>query len=244
MTPLPIEWTAPPYIRALQTTRQGGFSQGPWEGANLAMHVGDEEQAVAKNRQELDRWGVPPNPLWLNQIHSNKIFVAERPHTLVPPDADGAITALRGQALAILTADCLPILAYSRDTGRLGAFHAGWRGLAGAILEAGVNALGGEPQNQDWWVGPGIGSEAYEVGLTVQQAFLRVLPDHEKDFFQTGEERWQLNLAQAAVRQLAQAGVQRITQAPWTTNKNNDLFWSYRRQNPCGRTAALVWRET
>ncbi len=248
MTPLVVEWTAPPQVKALQTTRQGGFSQGAWEGANLASHVGDDPTAVEQNRRALLRW-IPQPPLWLNQTHSSKIFDADQPQNTrdnpyqAPPEADGAVTRQRN-VLAIMTADCLPVLAYSRETKRLGAFHAGWRGLAGAILAGGVKALGGAPEDQDWWVGPGIGPEAYEVGLGVKEAFLRYLPEHEGDFLRTGEQTWQLNLAQAARRQLLSAGVTRITMAPWTTSQHKDLFWSYRKQNPCGRTASLLWCES
>ncbi|NNM54584.1 MAG: peptidoglycan editing factor PgeF [Spirochaetales bacterium] len=247
MTPLVVEWTAPPRVKALQTTRQGGVSQGAWEGANMALHVGDDPAAVQQNRQDLLRW-IPQPPLWLNQTHSARIVDADQSRAReqntvqAPPEADGAVTSL-GNVLAIMTADCLPVLAYSRETQRIGAFHAGWRGLAGAILAGGIRALGGAPENQDWWVGPGIGPQAYEVGVGVKEAFLRYLPEHEKDFLRTGDQTWQLNLAQAARRQLLNGGVIRITISPWTTSEHQDLFWSYRKQNPCGRTASLIWRE-
>jgi YfiH family protein len=219
----------------LQTTRDAG---------NLATHVGDDPKLVALHRKNLSQLGVPSEPCWLNQVHSSTVHDFDRGQGL--PQADGAVTGRSGVVLAILTADCLPLLAFSRETDRVGAFHAGWKGLVAGIVENGVTALGGSAEEQDWWIGPGIGPDAYTVGPEVRSAFLATDPEHEDDFYPSLKQpdRWQFDLASAAERRLKRAGVEIICRAPWRTDQNPELFWSYRRDPACGRTATLIWKET
>ncbi|NNM68328.1 MAG: hypothetical protein HKM06_10015, partial [Spirochaetales bacterium] len=202
---LRVVWTAPQGIQALQTTRDAG---------NLATHVGDDPKLVALHRKNLSQLGVPSEPCWLNQVHSCTVYDVDRGPEL--PEADGAVTGRNAVVLAVLTADCLPLLAFSRETGRIGAFHGGWKGLAAGILENGVNALGGSAGEQDWWIGPGISPDTYTVGPEVRAAFLANDPEHDADFSPSLKQadRWQFDLAAAAERRLQRAGVGLISRAP------------------------------
>ena len=232
--PLRAVWTAPQGIQALQTTRDAG---------NLATHVGDDPKLVSLHRKNLSQLGVPSEPCWLNQVHSCAVYDFDQGPAL--PQADGAITGRNSVVLAILTADCLPLLAFSRETGRVGAFHGGWKGLAAGIIEKGVAALGGSAVAQDWWIGPGISPDTYTVGPEVRAAFLAADSEHEADFFPSLKQtdRWQFDLASAAERRLKRSGVELISLAPWRTDRNPELFWSYRSDPACGRTATLIWKE-
>src|SRR5690606_34217353 len=143
------EWQAPGWVRALSTTRQGGVSEGPWGladgragGLNVGDACGDDPPAVASNRARL-RELLPSAPAWLRQVHGREVFRVERaPRTNEPlPAADAMVTAVPECVLAIQTADCLPVLFADRRLPVVAAAHAGWRGLAGGVLEATIDAM-------------------------------------------------------------------------------------------------------
>jgi len=168
------EWDAPVSIRTLVTTRHGGNSKAPFEHFNIAEHVGDNSLDVKKNRQILANL-LPSEPVWLNQIHSNKIMDAST--TMPGSDADGSYTTRANIVSVVMTADCLPVLLCTRQGNAVAAIHAGWRGLAAGILEQGVKKLlqasQCAPEDLLIWLGPAIGPRAFEVGEEVRQTFLK-----------------------------------------------------------------------
>ncbi|MEY2342581.1 peptidoglycan editing factor PgeF [Acidithiobacillus sp. IBUN Pt1247-S3] len=241
---LALDWPFPAGVHAAFSTRQGGSSQTPWESFNLADHVGDAPDAVAANRRLLrNRLALPNEPLWLQQVHGIDIAHWEAESTpLVPPKADAALACNPGATLAILTADCLPVLAASRDGRVIAALHAGWRGLAAGILEAGMRAMQVAPEEILLYLGPAIGAQRYEVGAEVRAAFLAHSPQAELAFRPHGG-RYLADLYLLARQRLAALGVTAIYGGEHCTYTEEKLFFSYRRDGQCGRMASLIWRE-
>ncbi|MGZ8249364.1 laccase domain-containing protein, partial [Methylomagnum sp.] len=162
------DWPAPSGVRAASTLRGGGVSAGPYAGLNLGAHVGDDPAHVEANRRRLAAaLNLPAEPVWLIQVHGRRTVRAEAPGDRV---ADAAYTRESGVVCAVMTADCLPVLLCSRDGEAIAAAHAGWKGLAGGVIESAVDALGGRDTLA--WLGPAIGPEAFEVGGEVRAAFL------------------------------------------------------------------------
>ena len=242
MTFLHPSWNAPSGVHSLQTTRTGGVSTGTFESLNLALHVGDDPALVWQNRRllrEAQNW--QHEPVWLNQVHGTLVVHAEGVDASEMPTADGCVTRRRGLPLVVMTADCLPVLATDRAGTVVGAFHAGWRGLADGILAQGVEALGSAPEDLIFWVGPGIGQNDYQVGDEVWSVFVRHDSAHREDFVHDGPGSWRFDLSGAAARQLRNLGVGEVHQAPWESHRDKDLFFSHRREAPCGRTASVIW---
>src|SRR3954468_21726456 len=142
-------WPVPARVRAWVTERAGGVSDGPYATLNLAAHVGDAPDRVAENRARLRACvPLPSEPVWLEQVHGATVLDLDR--DAVNP-ADGAVTSRAGVVCAVLTADCLPVLFASRDGGRVGIAHAGWRGLLNGVLSATVRALRTPPSEIVVW---------------------------------------------------------------------------------------------
>jgi YfiH family protein len=226
------------------TLRTGGTSRGVYASFNLGDHVGDEAGAVAANRARLRaELGLGVEPYWLRQVHGT--VVADAAPGLAPPAADAAVTALPGIACVVLTADCLPVLFATRDGSRVGAAHAGWRGLAAGVLEATVRALcaaGTAPADLLAWLGPAIGPQAYEVGSDVHDALLAADPGATAALRPGRPGHWWLDLYAAARRRLAAAGVTAVYGGAACTATEADRFFSHRRDGLCGRQATLIWR--
>jgi YfiH family protein len=232
---------APPGIRAGTTTREGGVSLGARASLNLAAHVADDPAAVAANRARLGAaLALPAEPFWLQQVHG--IDVAVPDGTGIAPVADAAVTFESGRVLAVLTADCLPVVFASRDGRRIGVAHAGWRGLLAGVLERTVAALGVAPTELVAWLGPAIGPAAFEVGGEVRDAFLDAAPADAPAFVPNARRRWQADLPALARARLARAGVEAVTASGLCTHADPDRFYSHRRDPATGRQATLVWR--
>lgn len=229
------DWPAPPNVRAVTTTRVGGFSTGPWSGLNLGSRCGDDVQDTERNRAWLD--ALLPSPArWLRQVHGVRVVnLGEWPGG--EPEADAAVSFEQGQVCAILTADCLPVFFCSRRGDRVGVAHAGWRGLAAGILRATIDALEEDPSDLLAWLGPAIGPESYEVGAELAEAFQE---DYPTGFTRHGD-RYLLDLYALARVKLDQAGVRRIGGGGFCTFKESDRFYSYRRDGVTGRMASLIW---
>jgi YfiH family protein len=142
----------------------------------------------------------------------------------------------------VQVADCLPVLLAARDGSVVGAAHAGWRGLAGGVLESAVRALGAEPAEVLAWLGPAIGPRHFEVGAEVRAAFLAADPAAAAAFAPNPRGRWQCDLYSLARQRLAALGVAQVYGGGWCTYADAARFFSYRRDGRCGRMAALIWR--
>jgi hypothetical protein len=245
MKVLTAGWEAPPGVSAFTTLRTDGVSVGPYASLNLGGHVGDDPDAVRQNRLLVrQNRGWDTEPLWLNQVHGTVVVRAEDQAPGSVPTADGAVTARPGQPLVVMTADCLPVVACDRAGTVVGAFHAGWKGLLAGVLETGMEALGAAPAQILVWIGPAIGPESYQVGPEVRDAYLAADRAHEADFVPDGPGHWKFDLAGAAVRRLAAAGVTAVTRSSWDTCRDADLFFSHRRAHPCGRIGTFICLET
>ena len=161
-----------------------------------------------------------------------------------PPAADGAVTSRPGLPCAVLTADCLPVLLCDTGGTRVGVAHAGWRGLAGGVVESTVRRMDTEPRELLAWLGPGIGREAYEVGVEVKEAFAALDPGAAQCFAANARGRWQADLYGLARQRLQAAGVEAIYGGGRCTHTESERFFSHRREAPCGRMATLIWLDS
>jgi polyphenol oxidase len=240
------DWPAPSCVRALSTQRWGGVSAYPFESMNLGAHVGDVPADVAENRRRLRQAAdLPAEPVWLNQMHGIDVADLDRVDTMVPavPSADAAITRRTGRICAILAADCLPVLFASESGDAVGAAHAGWRGLAGGVLEATVAALRIDPRSLLAWLGPAIGPAHFEVGPEVREALLRDDPAAEAAFMVNPRGRFMADLPTLARSRLGRLGIERVYGGRYCTFQRRDQYFSYRRDGKTGRQATLIWLE-
>ena len=237
------DWDAPG-VGALMTTRAGGGSEAPFDRMNLRLEVGDDPIAVAANRDILAT-ACGAQPVWLDQVHGARVVRLRDTHSPSAP-ADASITTEPGIACAVQVADCLPVL-FAADAGRaVGAAHAGWRGLAGGVLEATLAALceaaGCAPVQVQAWLGAAIAPAHFEVGADVLAAF-DVAADavSARHFTPTVPGKWRADLPGLARDRLRAAGVERIGGGSWCTYADASRFFSYRRDRITGRMAAAVW---
>lgn len=238
MTNLLANWPAPPNIQALTTTRTLGFSVSPYDKNNLALHVGDKEEHVHANRSALvSTLQLPTNPIWLEQTHSNLCVVVEEDTNRC---ADAAVTRRINSPLAIMTADCLPIVLCDRNGSEIAAIHAGWRGLANGIIE---NTLAKMVNRSDLllaWIGPAICQACYEVGDEMYQTYVSRYPFTKTTFRKNGTHRY-ANLPKMAELIFQAQGVSAVFQSAACSFELKNKFYSYRREAQTGRMATLIW---
>lgn len=247
-TELPLihpDWPAPASVQALSTTREGGVSAAPWDTLNLAEHVGDNHGDVLENRRRLADWAhlAPEDFCWLQQVHGSE--VARLPAT-EPPLADAGVTTSAGVVCAILTADCLPVLFCDRQGSQVAAAHAGWRGLAAGVLERTLAEFD-NPGDVLAWIGPAIGPEHYEVGPEVREQFLRHSGKETDRLFELSPTRpghFLADIAGLARFQLEDAGVGSVWGGGYSTYRQTDRFFSYRRDGQTGRMASCIWLQS
>ena len=233
-------WPAPARVRSLITTRTGGGSSGPYASMNLGLRVGDNPGAVEANRRVL-RHFLPAEPRWLDQVHGTTVVDAE---TLTHPvQADASVTKSPGCVSVIMVADCLPILLANRAGSIVAAAHAGWRGLAGGVIENTIRALDTPPQNLLAYLGPAIGPSAFEVGDDVREVFVAVDRAAETAFRPHRPGKWLADLFGLARQRLARAGVLNVFGGGHCTFSDPARFFSHRRDKVSGRMAALIWIE-
>ena len=234
------DWPAPITVRALSTWRQGGASTPPYASLNLGEHVGDAPARVAENRRRLAAAAqLPAEPRWLAQIHGTRVTDLDADG--LPGPADAAFSRQPGRVCAILTADCLPILLAADSGDLVAAAHAGWRGLAGGIIEATVAALAVPPASLLAWLGPAIGPRHFEVGQEVRAALLELDPEAETAFAPNARGRFMADLELLARRRLMGAGIGRIYGGGRCTFADDDRYFSHRRDGVTGRQATLIW---
>lgn len=214
----------------------------PWNNFNLGDRCGDDPDHVAANRAALiDHLELPQAPHWLRQVHGTSVVRVTSQSAHDVPEADAAVTSDPDIVLAILTADCLPVLFASKDGARIGAAHAGWRGLAAGVLEATVAAMGVSPEQINAWLGPAIGAKSYEVGAEVRDAFVARDRSAEAAFTESGSDHWLCDLYALATQRLHACGVRMIHGGGFDT-RSDERFYSYRRDPRTGRFASLIWR--
>jgi YfiH family protein len=240
---LAADWPAPRGVRAATTQRVGGVSEGPYASLNLGAHVGDDPRAVQINRERAARaLGLPAPPLWLEQRHGTAVYRHTGEVTAAAPAADAAVALAPGRVLAVLTADCLPVVLARRDGTGVAVAHAGWRGLAAGVLEAACRELAAPGAELIAWLGPAIGVAAFEVGPEVRQAFLNQDPRAERALAVNARGRWQADLYALARLRLTRLGVA-VAGGGHCTYQEAERWYSARRLSPTGRMATFAWIE-
>ncbi len=243
------QWPAPTAVRALSTLRSGGASRPPFASLNLGEHVGDAALAVVRNRRSLqEAAGLPNEPAWLVQVHGTAVVDLDAATAgsaaRTSPTADAAVTGQPNTVCAILTADCLPVL-FANDAGdRVGAAHAGWRGLAAGVIESTVAALGVPTHTLMAWLGPAIGPQHFEVGAEVRDEFLIDDPGSAGAFARNERGRFMADLFVLARQRLARLGIDRVFGGTDCTYTHGDTYFSHRRDGPTGRQATLIWLQS
>ena len=233
------DWPAPPSVRALITTRSGGRSTGAFASMNLGERLDDDDlQSVRINRATL-RDLLPAEPKWLRQVHG--VNVANADELRQPVEADAAVARNPGSVCSIMVADCLPVLFTDRAGTVVAAAHAGWRGLAGGVLENTVRAMGTASGEVLAFLGPAIGPTAFVVGADVRDAFLARSMEAESAFTAHQPGKWLADLFALARQRLRAIGVTHIHGGELCTYSDPRRFFSHRRDKITGRMAALIW---
>ncbi len=286
----PTSWLTatglPAGVHGLMTSREGGVSRPPFDSMNLrpaTLRGGapDDPDAIAENQRRLQAW-IGVQPVYLNQVHGSAVVRlqsdslptrrATADHAAADhPPADASITTEPGIACTVLVADCLPVL-FAAPAGRgVAAAHAGWRGLAGGVLENTVQSLCSAadcaPGEVCAWLGACIGPTAFEVGADVVEAFgfdtaaalrsgvpndlrraaidadlgMSARPRFVFSPRPDGSHRWRADLAGLALDRLQQAGLTRISGGGFCTVAESSRFYSFRREPVTGRMAACIW---
>lgn len=239
-------WAAPESVAGCCTTRLGGVSNGPYASLNLGLHVGDGKECVLRNRELLEEAiGPGVRTLFVNQVHGTEVAeVSDDTFFCKLADADAIVTRMKKVAIAIMTADCLPVLFCSKDGTVVGAAHAGWRGLLAGVLENCVSKLGVPSERVVAWLGPRIGDSAFEVGAEVREQFVQNDSDNAKFFKPSRNEgKYLCSLAGIAKQRLVKMGIlsSNIADSNLCTYSDPARFYSYRRDGQTGRMATLVW---
>jgi len=245
------DWPAPARVRAAMTTRGGGVSQQAFHSLNLGLGADDPAHVAENRRRVREALQLPAEPGWLTQVHgTNVVRLSPCPPRSGGegggegqiPEADASFTTDPGVVCAVQAADCLPVLLCDDDGQVVAAAHAGWRGLAGGVLEATVRALPMKPGALMAWLGAAIGPHSFEVGPEVREAFVGADAAAAAAFKpRPGGEKYLADLYTLARQRLAAAGVQRVSGGGRDTLRERTHFFSYRRDGRCGRMAALVW---
>ncbi len=233
-------WPAPSNIRALQTTRIGGFSRAPYDSLNLGSHVNDAPLDVARNRMLLNTL-MPSEPVWLEQVHG--ILVANADSASCLPQADACIATHRSAVCVVMTADCLPVLLCDQQGTVVGAVHAGWKGLAAGVIEATVQAMNVPAQSLMAWLGPAISRDAFEVGAEVREIFIDTDPQASAAFVVGQRGKWLADIYSLARLRLNALGITSINGGNCCTYTEAEKFFSYRRDGLTGRMGTFIWLE-
>ncbi len=212
--------------------RRGGVSTGIVAGLQVGLNAGDDDATVTENRRMALEAACPgANLVTLKQVHSAKAVTVEAPWSEDErPEADGMATSVPGLALAIVTADCAPVLLADRDAGVVGAAHAGWRGAYTGILESTIRrmeGLGAQRERILAAIGPCIAQDSYEVGYDLREKF-----DRESDarFFYVGRPgKWQFDLEAYAASRLQSCGIAQVEKLGLDTYPADERFFSHRR---------------
>jgi len=251
------DWLAPGWrvarVGALMTTRHGGRSVAPYASMNVGTAVGDDAEAVAANRASLAN-AIGARLVFMRQVHGARVLRVGRADSRAGAtihEADACVTTEPGVACVVQAADCLPVLLAAPDGRAVGAAHAGWRGLAGGVIEATVAAMCAAadcaPHVLQAWLGACIGPDAFEVGADVLVAFgvdpgtTSSAPDAR--FLPHAPGKWLADLPGVTRDRLSAVGVDRVDGGRWCTVSEPSRFFSFRRDGVTGRMAAAIWIE-
>jgi polyphenol oxidase len=226
------------------TTRAGGVSKPPFDTFNLGDHVGDEPEAVAANRKRLAAAiGVDDEHLiWMNQVHSDRVERVDGPRTSAVDATDGLVTSTPRLALAVVTADCVPVLMADARAGVVAAVHAGRVGAAKGVVRRALEAMQAAGANIDdvsVLLGPAISGPNYEVPAEMAAQVEAALPG---SLTTTRRGTPALDLRAGIAAQLTSLGIKAIDVDPRCTVEDPSLF-SHRRDAPTGRLASVIWME-
>lgn len=232
-------------VRRVVTTRAGGFSAPPYDSFNLGDHVGDDPEAVRRNRVRLaETLGLPTDHvIWMEQIHGRTVATVEGPRTEPFPGTDALVTTRPGLALVVLSADCVPILLSDDEAGVVAAVHAGRVGarigIVPRVLDAMV-AAGARLDRIGALLGPAASGRQYEVPAAMRADVEAHLPGSATT---TVRGTPGLDLRAGIRRQLTAAGVSAIAEDPRCTIEDKALF-SHRRGAPTGRLGSVIWMDS
>jgi len=229
-------------------TRQGGVSAGIYASLNGGQGSGDTADAVNENRARIAAHLGIDRLVSVHQVHSARAEVVTGPWDGARPQADAMVTNRPGIGLAVVTADCAPVLLCDGQAGVAGAAHAGWKGVLGGVLEATLSAmedLGAERDRIAAVVGPTISQRAYEVGPEFVERFLDEDMDHARFFAGGMGDRAMFDLAGFCLHRLREAGVGQVEWTGHCTYSDADRFFSYRRathlrETDYGRLVAAI----
>ncbi|MFF7165186.1 peptidoglycan editing factor PgeF [Streptomyces sp. NPDC008086] len=225
------------------TDRWGGVSAAPYEELNLGGAVGDDPEAVRTNRELAAKsLGLGPDEVvWMNQVHGADVVVVDGPWCDRPvPEVDAIVTVRRGLVLAVLTADCVPVLLADPVAGVVGAAHAGRPGMIAGVVPATLRAmteLGADPARIVARTGPAVCGRCYEVPEAMRAEVTAVEP---AAYAETSWHTPAVDVAAGVHAQLGRLGVRDREQSPVCTLESRDHF-SYRRDRTTGRLAGYVW---
>lgn len=234
-----------PLLTEQVTSTFGGF--------NLGLHVGDDAERVTHNRNVLNHFISQQlfyqaeklidevDIQWLEQVHGNEVVtvINVNEQAIV---ADASITRQKNIALAIMTADCLPILLSHRMGTEIAAIHGGWRPLAGNIVAKTIAKMHSSPSDIVAWLGPCIGKDSFEVGEEVKQSFTQLDAEFNDAFVMQDNGKYLADLQKIARRQLVSLGVNAIASLTKCTYQETETYYSYRKQQITGRMASVICR--
>lgn len=242
-------------VIALQTTRNAPEEtslknthhlngNSPYYGFNLGLHVQDNVDSVTYNRQYLKHYlekEIADNIdiQWLEQVHGSEVIEISR-YTSQTPVVDASITRNKNIALAIMTADCLPILLCDKNGTEIAAIHGGWRPLAANIIENTLAKMHSDVENIQAWLGPCIGNSAFEVGEEVMLAFTKQSACFDRAFIKQKNGQYLANLHRIAKQQLTDLGIRKIESLAECTYSRADKYYSFRRESITGRMATII----
>ena len=245
ITSLVPDWAVSSRVTVFSTTRLGGVSEAPYDSLNLGSHVNDDPVAVEENRRRLcDSFALPSSPCWLNQTHSSEVI--KLPDTEfasgVSRSADGVWTDSVDTVLAVLTADCLPVVISDTEGSNVAVIHAGWRGLAAGILNNALAVF--DPQAElHAWMGPAIGPSSFEVGEDVLEAFVNRNALHHSLFSpRASKGKYLADIYGLARAELTASRRVTVTGGDYCTYSQESWFHSHRRDGvKTGRMATVAW---
>ncbi len=235
-------------VLALQTTRVSpnnisgklGENKTAYNHFNLGFHVGDCAKRVKHNRQYLQK-SLPSKASiqWLEQVHGNSVAEISSV-TKQAIIGDAMVTREKNIALAIMTADCLPILLISNRGDEIAAIHGGWRPLSTNIITNTINKMHTAADKIYAWLGPCIGKEVFEVGTEVHMAFVEQGDVFSQAFIKQGSGKYLANLHEIATLQLHNLGIKQITTLSECTYSESEKYYSYRKNAVTGRMATVI----